>query len=175
MYKSEDSKKETGFTGLLVLILASVSLSSDGSVAALCSSPYCQPPWLAFQGHCYLWVDKPMSWMDAERHCQMLSHPGKMVHLASIHSKEEDEFIKDYVRSASGLAVTPSYWIGCNDIERESNFQWSDASYVSYKSWAPGEPNSDVGEEDCVECRSNPYNEWNDLPCNLRRSLVCKH
>ncbi|XP_038058694.1 echinoidin-like [Patiria miniata] len=136
---------------------------------------HCPPPWLAFQGHCYLWVDKSMSWMDAERHCQMLSHPGKMVHLVSIHSEEEDEFIKDYVRITSGLAATPSYWIGYSDIEREGQFQWSDASDVSYEGWKPGEPNSYKGRnEDGVECRSAFDSKWNDDVCMREKRFVCK-
>ncbi|XP_038059507.1 echinoidin-like [Patiria miniata] len=114
-----------------------------------------------------------MSWMDAERYCQMLSLPGKMVHLASIHSQEEDEFIKDYVRSASGLADYPRFWIGFNDIEREGQFQWSDGSDVSYESWGPGEPNNKK-YEDCVECRSDIYIKWNDEPCSRASVIVCK-
>ncbi|XP_038058691.1 echinoidin-like [Patiria miniata] len=160
-------------TCFLVLMFVSVSLSSDGGVATLCSSPYCLPPWRAFQGHCYLWVHKRMSWMDAERHCQMLSHPGKMAHLASIHSQEEDEFIKDYARSASGHADSSSYWIGYSDIEREDQFQWSDGSDVSYKGWEPREPNSHGGtHESCAECRH--ASGWNDICCIRERHSVCK-
>ncbi|XP_038078743.1 echinoidin-like [Patiria miniata] len=161
------------FIGFLVLLLVSVSLSSDGGVAALCSSPYCPPPWRAFQGHCYLWVDKPMSWMDAERYCQMLSHPGKMVHLASIHSEEEDEFIKMYVRKSSASPTPTPYWIGCSDIEQEGHFRWSDGSDVSYEGWWPGEPNN-VGEEDCTENLFQFSGKWNDVRCMNENNFVCK-
>ncbi|XP_038059527.1 snaclec CHH-B subunit beta-like [Patiria miniata] len=162
------------FDNGFVVILASItcSLLVDSGVAALCSSPYCPPPWRAFQGHCYLWVDKPMPWIDAERYCQMLSHPGKMVHLASIHSQEEDEFIKDYVKSASDV-WTPSYWIGFTDIEGKNRFQWSDGSASSYLGWGPLEPSS-PGYEDCVECRDDFSHQWNDLLCSESIRFVCK-
>ncbi|XP_038059504.1 echinoidin-like [Patiria miniata] len=150
---------------LLVLILASVSLSSDGGVAALCSSPYCPPPWRAFQGHCYLWVDKLMSWMDAERHCQMLSHPGKMAHLVSIHSKEEDEFIGEY-------SQTNRHWIGFNDHVSEGDFTWTDGSNASYTSWTPGEPNNDRPQEDCAEKYASTT--WNDNYCLRLMRFICK-
>ncbi|XP_038058690.1 lactose-binding lectin l-2-like [Patiria miniata] len=165
-----------GLISLLVLIFASVTLSSHGGVAALCSSPYeayCPPPWLAFQGHCYLWVDKPMSWMDSERYCRKLSHPGKMAHLASIHSKEEDEFIKTYAGKSSVDPPVSGYWIGYNDIEQEDRFQWSDGSDASYEGWDPREPR-DIGGEDCVECRSEYAGMWNDVWCTINNPFVCK-
>ncbi|XP_038058695.1 alpha-N-acetylgalactosamine-specific lectin-like [Patiria miniata] len=158
----------------LILISAWLGIIPQSSqVNALCSTPYCPPPWLAFQGHCYQWVDKQMSWMDAERHCQMLSHPGKMVHLASIHSEEEDEFISDYVKEASGNPSNPpGYWMGYNDHQQENTFTWTDGSDSAYDNWQPREPNDSNGE-DCVE-RHQFFNKWNDLDCSNKLTFVCK-
>ena len=102
----------------------------------------------------------------------MLSYSWKMVHLASVHSQEEDDFIGEYVRKASGLPKTPGYWIGYNDIEREGQFVWSDGSVSFYNNWWTNEPNNN-GDEDCVE-RFYFRSKWNDIDCNDKIRFVCK-
>ena len=158
----------------LVLITTSVCLMSDGSVAALCSTPYCPPPWRTYQGHCYQLVDIRKSWTDAERYCLMLSHPGKSVHIASINSKEEDDFIGEYLVNSSGI-TDDGYWIGYREYEREGLFQWADGSSASYENWHPAEPNNKYGTEDCVEkYKQYGLRTWNDIHCNWKRPFVCK-
>ena len=166
-----------GIIRILALVLTLISWMSDGRVAGVCktstsNSLTCPPPWLAYQSHCYLWVDQEMSWQDADNHCQMLSQLGKMAHLVSIHSAEEDEFISEYVQKASGLSPPPGYWIGYNDRTKEWEFKWVDGSKGTYENWGMNEPN-EAGDEDCVE-RYRVFNKWNDINCSLRINFVCK-
>ena len=47
-------------------------------------------------------------------------------------------------------------WIGLNDRQSESRFQWSDGTDVKYTKWDVGEPNSWRNHnEDCVEVYLN--------------------
>ena len=173
MHNKTTTDNMMAFTVIFILV-ASARLMSHGCVATtLCTIPYCPPPWRTFQGHCYLWVGKPMSWMDAKRHCQKLSRPGKMVHLASIHSKEEDEFVGEHVRNEkSAIAANRGYWIGFNDREQENVFKWVDGSDVGYENWKQNEPNN-LREEDCVEVLRRS-DEWNDYKCREKLQFVCK-
>ena len=154
---------------LLLIIFTSVGFLSPGSVA-LCSVPYCPPPWTTFQKHCYMLVDQKMPWLDAEHYCQMLSRPGKMVHLASIHSAEENSFISEYVKKVP--TSSGSFWIGYNDRQREKHFKWTDGSNVTYDNWNAGEPNN-IRDEDCVE-KYYSKQTWNDRRCSKQLTFVCK-
>ena len=57
----------------------------------------------------------------------------------------------------------------------ERNFAWIDLSTVQFTHWAPGEPNGDEAEEDCVEIYYRVFpGMWNDHSCNLYNNYVCK-
>ena len=49
----------------------------------------------------------------------------------------------------------------------KSRWLWVDQSRPTYTRWNSGEPNNQLGIEDCVNMlsRSTGY-DWNDLPCN---------
>ena len=65
------------------------------------------------------------------------------------------------------------FWIGIHDITNEGNFTYdSDGQKISYKNWFPNEPNNIGSGEDCVEIMGG---NWNDLPCNGKRSFVCEN
>ncbi|XP_038069859.1 C-type lectin LmsL-like [Patiria miniata] len=148
------------FTGLFMLMSVSAFLIMPTIVSATCSAPYCPPPWRAFGAHCYQWIDKKMSWIDAERYCQMLSHPGKMVHLASI-ANEEKHIIGQYAEDR-GQAV----WIGLFNNSGQ-NFQWVDGSPADSLCWQKAQPSYDG---DCVEW----FQAMNDRPCETEQTFVCK-
>uniref|UniRef100_A0A914C5X5 C-type lectin domain-containing protein n=1 Tax=Acrobeloides nanus TaxID=290746 RepID=A0A914C5X5_9BILA len=75
--------------------------------------------------------------------------------LVSIHSTEENEFVQHLVKSNNKEVA----FIGLHrDGEK---FIWKDGSQVDYTNWHIGEPNDDLGVENCVDIRS----KWNDIPC----------
>ena len=86
----------------------------------------------------------------------------KKAHLASIHSAEEQHFL----RSNSPYN---DMWIGGTDEVQEGSWTWSDGSPWVYDKWESGEPNnagnSVGGTEDCWMMRTNG---WNDVPCDYR-------
>uniref|UniRef100_A0A8C9ZTB6 C-type lectin domain-containing protein n=1 Tax=Sander lucioperca TaxID=283035 RepID=A0A8C9ZTB6_SANLU len=116
----------------------------------------CPMFWFSFNGRCYKYVATRLTWADAELHC--VSQGGNLV---SIHSLEEENFIKSLIKNfdhAQGFT-----WIGLSDIHKEGNtWFWSDGSVVDYSFWNAGEPNNSNGNENCVCKGSGTKLRWND-------------
>jgi hypothetical protein len=82
--------------------------------------------------------------------------------LISIHSAEENEFIRNYVEKQ------PSYstrvWIGLKrNISGSLEFVWVDKSPVDYVDWSINEPNNFGGIEPYTEILINRNGTWNDF------------
>jgi len=91
-------------------------------------------------------------------------------YLASILNQEENDAVRKEVEG--------DYWIGLRDNVSEGTFNWDDGEFFSYSNWAEGEPNNIEGDEfegdeDCVSVLSD--GTWNDAPCELPLSYVCKY
>ena len=72
-------------------------------------------------------------------------------------------------------------WIGFNNLKTKAAFEWVDGSDVSFKYWAPGEPNNEGGPENCAELYVKPSPEfknitykWNDFKCDRLNNYVCR-
>ena len=94
------------------------------------------------------------------------------VDIASIHSAEENA-------DAFALTNRRDTWIGINDMQTEGTWVWSDGSTVGYTNWAPGEPNSYEGDEDCaIFWSGGEYWKWYDAyggqNCNARLAYLCR-
>ena len=86
--------------------------------------------------------------------------------LASIHSSEENEFLRS-------LAPNDDVFIGLNDVQIEGTFAWSDGSLVNFENWEENQPDNDFDMEDCVIIVSAD-GKWNDTPCEMWYGYVCK-
>ena len=63
-------------------------------------------------------------------------------------------------------------WLGINDINVEGTFVFdTSGSQANVLSWDTGAPSLD-GDEDCVQVDSNA--RFNDISCDLERSVVCE-
>ncbi|CAH1785530.1 unnamed protein product [Owenia fusiformis] len=111
-----------------------------------------------------------LTWRGARNWC--MANGGD---LASIHSKEETDFI---------LSVWPQdtdwwdWWIGLNELDLSGGYKWSDGSPLDYENWAKGEPNDWKGHELCSELRYARgrilKGQWNDQVCSFIRGFICK-
>ncbi|XP_041458281.1 macrophage mannose receptor 1-like isoform X1 [Lytechinus variegatus] len=131
---------------------------------------YCQSDQTSFGGNCYYVPNEFVfvEWQTARYQCQQMGGD-----LASIHSKEENEFIRKLVQTRIGKR---NVWIG---LERGSSggfTQWNDGSPVDYVQWDNGEPTNDWRgtQENCVEIYTNDYGTWKDEVCNTGSSFICK-
>ena len=86
----------------------------------LTSTPPLQCPddYAQFQGHCYKFYGSSYYWTTADAYC--LGYGGR---LASVHSSEEDDFIRD-------LAGGNSYWMG--GYPSGNTWVWSDGTEYDY-------------------------------------------
>jgi hypothetical protein len=70
-------------------------------------SQFCPGGWILLDGHCYLFVQNALNWADAEEDCN-----NKGGHLTSVHSAEENTFIRN-------LQPRGTIWIGGTDAAIE--------------------------------------------------------
>ena len=127
----------------------------------------CPTGWDLLKSNCYkVFAATSPSWKYAENQCQ-----GEGGHLASIHSKEENDFV-------SGLD-SDVMWLGGTDLPTEGTWIWSDGSTFSFTSWNCGNPdNAGTLQEHCMTINQRcggEYGWWNDLSCSsFIRKFVCK-
>ena len=118
---------------------------------------------------CYRVFKSKLSWQDAENYC--VREGG---HLASIHSKEENDFV---AKLASPVVGRAEPWIGGNDITAEGSWAWSDGSNFSFTSWGEKQPDNTGNNENCLTTNWWNAGQWNDLSCFLQdrvKHFVCK-
>lgn len=117
----------------------------------------CPEGWEAFDRTCYILAhSSSKTFHEAKQDCT-----SRGATLATIHSAEENIFLAGLMKDDVG-----SYAIGLSDRANEGTFAWSDGTNLDYTNWAPNEPNSFGGNEDCVGMRI-PVRKWNDFPCQL--------
>ena len=118
--------------------------------------------WQEFQDHCYKVFDYKVSWYDAQASCSSYG-----ANLASIHSKEEN----DFVRSITEAITSRPPWFGLY-WEDGFGFKYEDESEFDYSNWdsSRGEPD----EDGCVAIYPSFDYKWWDINCNYVRIFVCK-
>ncbi|KAG9356092.1 hypothetical protein JZ751_000936 [Albula glossodonta] len=142
-------------------VLSSIALGTDAEVCQC----MCPGGWTHFGGRCFKYVDAKKDWASAEVHC--VNEGGN---LASVHSEEEYNFIRQLVNTHAGQKVR--FWMGLTDSQKEGTWLWSDGSKVDYTKWNPGEPNNSNGE-DCGEGNFSNSEGWNDVACKNTFASVC--
>jgi len=136
------------------------------TTTTMSTSGNCTLGWSHFGGKCFQAVLEPLDWVSARQFCQI--EGGE---LASIHSAEENEFVKTLTSAAfpDGGAYT---WIGGTDSEDEGVWRWSDRTewiYTDESTYIEGS----VGEN-CLRLWVNPYNpNWTDESCFKKFGFVC--
>jgi len=112
----------------------------------------CPDGWTSFGANCYkLSTVKLDNYEDlAEKHCQLLDG----AHLASIHSKEENDFVSNFDCEA--------FWIGGTFNSSQQTWMWTDGSSMTFTSWGPIQP---TGDGPCMVTNWEGVGLWNDRTC----------
>ncbi|XP_038066196.1 alpha-N-acetylgalactosamine-specific lectin-like [Patiria miniata] len=138
----------------------------------------CGPLWSRFGDHCYRFFGPPKTWQNAEDHCRKFFTRFGQGHLASIHGEAENNVLLELWESSlpSLDGVGSHAWLGANDIDHESRFEWTDGSPFNYGAWRDGEPSNSGNAEHCL----NFFNwqgaiGWNDANCSQYEfPYICK-
>ena len=93
-------------------------------------------------------------------------------HLAKIESEDESLFIKSLLNDLNANSRARLHWIGLNDIEVETHWQWSDGSSLGpYQSWAGKQPDDSSLNQDCAGLY---LVLWHDWPCLSKHRFICE-
>lgn len=109
-----------------------------------------------YNGHYYYVydLDTVTTWEEAKEYCE--SQGG---YLATVTSKEEDEFLYSYITDMGFDSVL----FGLSDIDQENVWTWVTGEPFSYENWAPREPNHQGGYEHYgMYYEKNKDGTWND-------------
>ncbi|XP_021341564.1 uncharacterized protein LOC110442331 [Mizuhopecten yessoensis] len=143
----------------VVLVLLSLVIILNGVDS---SGDICQLGWRWYNNHCYLSRHDVTTWTNAQQECQRLGS-----NLVTIETAHENSWLK----GLAGLSDNP--WIGANDQSREGDWRWViDNSKVTFSDWGSGEPNNDLGHEDCAQFYHT--NQWNDNICTVYCPFICE-
>ncbi|XP_074479970.1 ladderlectin-like isoform X2 [Sebastes fasciatus] len=128
-------------------------------------SSSCSSGWTGFRGRCFLYVPTPMTWANAERHCQY--HGGN---LASVQSFNEQHLIQSVI-----LSVTHDYplaWLGGSDAQQEGTWFWSDGKPFRFNYWNRGQPDN-LKNQDYLLMNFGDQKKFDDQPCSRLKPFVC--
>ncbi|XP_008401454.2 galactose-specific lectin nattectin-like [Poecilia reticulata] len=127
----------------------------------------CPRAWTGFNGRCFRYIPKPMSWARAEKNCHSMK-----ANLASVHDMEEYHEIQRLIMTASH--EYKETWIGGTDAQEENHWFWIDGTPFLYTNWCPGEPNNHRRQkQDCLHMNHGGQKCWDDFQCYLQRPSVC--
>lgn len=121
-----------------------VQASDDGGIQAV-----------TFNGHRYQYVSQGIAstWEEAKSYCETLGG-----HLATISSKEENDFLYSYLTS---LGKNTAYF-GLSDAKSEGDWVWVTGEKTSYENWHKGEPNGGSNENYAEFYWMFTDGTWND-------------
>lgn len=130
-------------------------------------------------GHYYDLVRAPgstISWTQADYVAENMSLLGTAGHLATVTSREENDFLMNTFTWGWDHA-----WLGLTRNYASGGWMWVTGEEYDYSNWAPGEPNNWGGTEDYVHyngadtyLHGDRAQKWNDFP-NLPDPLNVTH
>ncbi|KAG7167113.1 macrophage mannose receptor 1-like 7, partial [Homarus americanus] len=124
------------------------------------------PSWLLYDDHCYKIVSGADLHTWGDSHLQCRKDGGELL---SVHTLEENAWIESKISSMSST----SFWTGGQAL-MDSGFGWVDGTPFDFDNWAKGEPNNDMGAEDCVAMYNHRQGYWGDENCGKLMGRVCK-
>ncbi|CAD5122556.1 DgyrCDS10970 [Dimorphilus gyrociliatus] len=125
-----------------------------------------------FEDSCYYFVRSQLGWYDADQYCTSLRPKTYTVHLASIESQNEQNWIADKIRADSNLRDR-SVWIGLNNADKKEGWLWTRTYQTpDYKNWGSGQP---VSSGRCSRMHYQHSYRWHNTACSGRYSSVCEY
>ncbi|XP_007963304.3 secretory phospholipase A2 receptor isoform X1 [Chlorocebus sabaeus] len=105
-----------------------------------------------------------LSWSEAHSSCQMQGGA-----LLSITDETEENFIREHI-SSKAVEV----WIGLNQLDEHSGWQWSDGTPLNYLNWSPEVNFEPFVENHCGTFSSFMPSAWRGRDCESTLPYICK-
>ncbi|XP_071486379.1 C-type lectin domain family 19 member A-like [Diadema antillarum] len=163
---------------LLALLFATVAMAA---LTSACGPP-CPVLWHLFDGNCYRYFGKRVTWAEAETSCKHHFTTNGMAHLISLNTEDENRFAYELYHSSVGDTPDYGFWTGLHQNEADGPWIYTDDSEYDYENWLPGEPNNNYYNEQAEDCvhvwRRNANDDnirgWNDVYCQEVMPFICE-
>ncbi|XP_064635622.1 macrophage mannose receptor 1-like [Lineus longissimus] len=137
--------------------------------------PPCPAGFIRFGTSCYKFLYTHQRHSDARLDCS--KHMGDLV---KIESKEENEFLLDYIKTNLYDVPLNGFWIGADRFDWRTQYGavwvWlSDNKLLNqsrFSNWGSGEPHKDTSRN-CLYVDHNDL-KWLGSVCNVKRQAICE-
>jgi len=140
----------------------------------------CEGDWKLFGDHCYLYMNNSGSRYDDIEVCRSeCSSLGGS--LASIHNKEENDFVFNLIEPHDDDSYYGLTWLGASCVQ--GAYKWDDGTSWDYENWNSGQPDNCGHKADrhCVFLGYDDHgrlpDKWDDGVCSYSRIIfdcICK-
>uniref|UniRef100_A0A8C8RN29 C-type lectin domain-containing protein n=1 Tax=Pelusios castaneus TaxID=367368 RepID=A0A8C8RN29_9SAUR len=104
-----------------------------------------------------------LTWHQARKSCQQQN-----AELLSITEIQEQKYLRELTTN-----MDSALWIGLNNLNFNSGWQWIGGSPLRYLNWAPGSPFPAPGKL-CAVLNSRRASKWENQACNQKLGYICK-
>lgn len=124
----------------------------------------CDHQWIGYKGACYHFNTDNRTFQESLSYCASLNSD-----LASIHDRDEVDFLKQTITEFQDLKQQPNWYVGLYDSLQSSNYLWSDGTLKVFNDFIQERPSKDYWP--CVHLMANG---WIDTPCWILAGVICK-
>ncbi|XP_062276714.1 type-2 ice-structuring protein-like [Scomber scombrus] len=158
-------------TSLLMFTMMALTRANNiNSISDVTGSSFgpvpCPKNWTEYDGHCFQYVARNLSWAEAQKNCQSLN-----ANLASIHSLEEYQSIQGLIMEIT--TQDTNTWIGGSNCEEEDDWFWADNTPFEYKTWCEGDPHGFKKGQCCLQINYGDNKCWHDTKCSTSLPSMC--
>lgn len=124
----------------------------------------CGLNWVPYKTEkCFQLIQKVSNWQESKDLCHQIDQEYDSG-LATIKSKDEDQFLSNYLFRE--IKLVDNVWIGARRADGNSVFKWLDNTTLSYKNWQNGQPVKDL-TRNCVEivADGDSAGQWLNIDC----------
>ncbi|XP_045196029.1 perlucin-like protein [Mercenaria mercenaria] len=127
----------------------------------------CPDGWMPHKSRCYyVGYETKLTFSAAMVYCHV-----RGAQLVQFESYGEYSFLRNLLKKTQASDA----WIGLSDQKHEGIWQWiGSKGFATFSDWAPNEPNSANGGEDCVGFFASEDYKWNDFSCTDKLIPVCE-
>ncbi|XP_044216423.1 type-2 ice-structuring protein-like [Thunnus albacares] len=148
---------------LIFTMMALTRANNSSEVLSINERGPCPNNWDHYEGRCFHFVPRPLTWAKAQSNCQSMG-----ANLASIHSIEENHKIRSIIEA--NAVMLENTWIGGSDCQSVGSWFWIDGTPFNFQEWC-GDPRPSPGQN-CIRINSGGKC-WDNLNCFFGLESMC--